>query len=90
MGADGLRGKGRGWPPPGGDVRTASVASTRSHWPQKTASSTIEAPVKEGPHLDHDTGPGLPEQFPGDGQCRVEVAGLERELAAEVLLSELM
>src|SRR5450755_3894589 len=45
-----------------------SVASTRPHWSRKTASSTTEASVEDGPHLDRDTGPGLLEQFLGDGE----------------------
>ena len=35
------------------------------HWYE--ASSTTEASVEDGPHLDRDTGPGLLEQFLGDG-----------------------
>src|ERR1035438_567179 len=67
--------------------RPASVASTRPRWPRKTASSTTEASVEEGPHLDRCAGPGLLEQFPGDGECPVEVAGLDQEQAGEVLLA---
>src|ERR1039457_2336561 len=49
----------------------SSRPSTRPHWSRKTASSTTEASVEDGPHLDRDTGPGLLEQFPGDGECPV-------------------
>src|ERR1017187_5712845 len=65
----------------------SSRPSTRPHWSRKTASSTTEASVEDGPHLDRDTGPGLLEQFPGDGECPVEVAGLDQEQAGEVLLA---
>src|SRR6185437_11751673 len=63
------------------------VASTRPHWSRRTASSATEASVEDGPHLDRDTGPGLEEQFPGDGEYPIEVAGLDHEQAGEVLLA---
>src|SRR5215472_6987494 len=63
------------------------VASTRPHWSRKTASSTTETSAEDGPHLDRDTGPGLLEQILGDGECPVEVVGLDHEQTGEILLA---
>src|SRR5215468_3518626 len=62
------------------------VASTRPHWSRKTTSIATEASVEDGPHLDGCAGSGLLEQFPGDGECPVEVVGLDQDQADEVLL----
>src|SRR5215472_3179653 len=63
------------------------VASTRPHWSRKTASSATEVSVEDGPYLDRGAWPRLVEHFLGDGECSVEIVGLDQDQAGEILLA---